>query len=126
MGAQGTATLDFGAFPGGSDATVVITGQTGILAGSLVEAWLFPADTTDHLADEHMIETLAVFACRVVAGVGFTIFGANTSQTNEPLTPFHGVSTSGGLAAPQLTQRPTAGGAGTRIFGKWNVAWVWN
>ena len=48
MGAQGSTTLTFGAFPGGSDASVTVTGQAGILAGSLVEAWILPAATADH------------------------------------------------------------------------------
>ena len=55
MGAQGTAVLDFGAFPGKSDASVAVTGQAAIVAGSLVEAWIRPVDTADHTADEHML-----------------------------------------------------------------------
>ena len=79
MPAQGTATLDFGAFPGASDATVVVTGQAGIGAGSLVEAWLIPVATADHSADEHLVETLKVQAGSIVAGTGFTIRGVNPS-----------------------------------------------
>lgn len=103
MGAQGTALLDFGAFPGASDASLTVTGQAGIASGSLVEAWILPAATADHTADEHIAETLRVFAGNIVAGTGFTIYGINTSQLNEPVT-----------------------GKGTRLYGKWNVAWVWN
>ena len=77
MGAQGTADLDFGAFPGKSDASVDVTGQSGILSGSLVEAWIRPVDTADHLADEHRVETLSVVAGNIVAGTGFTIYGLN-------------------------------------------------
>ncbi len=62
MGASGTAALDFGAFPGKSDASVAVTGQAGIVSGSLVEAWIRPEATADHTADEHMLETLKVFA----------------------------------------------------------------
>ena len=96
MGAQGSATLDFGAFPGASDATVAVTGQGSILAGSLAEAWLLPAATADHSADEHRVESLQVTADTVAAGTGFTIFGRNTGFGNS------------------------------RIYGKWNIAWVWN
>ena len=106
MGAQGTATLDFGAFPGASDASVAVTGQAAIVAGSLVEAWLRPVDTADHTADEHMVESLKVFAAAIVAGTGFTIYGFNTSEINE--------------------QPPPQSGRGTRIYGTWTVAWVWN
>lgn len=75
MGAQGIATLDFGAFPGASDATVAVTGQAGIVAGSLIEAWIRPEATADHSVDEHRVEEIQVVADTIVAGTGFTIFG---------------------------------------------------
>jgi hypothetical protein len=127
MGAQGPATLDFGAFPGQSDASVAVTGQAGIVAGSLVEAWIRPEATADHSADEHMLETLKVFAGNIVAGTGFTIYGFNTSEVNEPLdkgpavNPLRQVLTSGATDPV-----PYRGGQGTRIYGQWSVAWVWN
>ena len=111
MGAQGTATLDFGAFPGVSNTSVTITGQAAIVAGSLVEAWISPAITSDHSADEHVVETLKVIAGNIVAGTGFTIYGINASQLNEPII--------GGVMCSQ-------GGIGTRLYGQWNVGWVWN
>jgi len=128
MGAQGTAILDFGAFPGASHATVAVTGQSGIVSGSLVEAWLRPVATADHTADEHMVETLKVFAHSIVAGNGFSIDGFNTSQLNEPLEVVKGVTgtLAGGLSAPQGYQQQTCGGMGTRIYGTWTIAWVWN
>lgn len=101
MGAQGTAVLDFGAFPGQSDAAVVVTGQAGIVAGSLVEAWIRPVVSADHSADEHLVETLKVVAGNIVAGTGFTIYGLNTSQLSSH-------------------------GQGMRLYGQWNVSWVWN
>ena len=112
MGAQGTATVNFGVFPGASDASVAITGQTAILGGSLVEAWLSPSATADHTEDEPRLETLECFVGPPVAGSGFMIYLVNSSQ---------------------LTENPAMGGgrggnpgAGTRIFGAWNVNWVWN
>jgi hypothetical protein len=113
MGATGTTLLDFGSFPGASDASVAVTGQASLLAGSLVEAWLFPATTADHSADEHVVETITVIAGNVIAGTGFTIYGVNTSQLNEPLYV-------------QDVGQESIGGAGTRLYGKWNVAWAWN
>ena len=74
MAGQGTTTIDFG-IGGNSDASVAVTGQAAILAGSLAEAWVFPAVTPDHNVDEHLIEEIEVFAHTVVAGTGFTIFG---------------------------------------------------
>lgn len=96
MGAQGTAVLDFGAFPGKSDASVAVTGQAGILATSLVDAWVNLVATADHSADEHLLETIDIRAGLIVAGTGFTIYGFNE------------------------------GSGDTRIYGLWNIAWVWN
>lgn len=126
MGAQGTAILNFGAFPGSSDTSVSVTGQTAIVAGSLVEAWIRPVLTTDHSADEHMLETLKVFAGNIVSGTGFTIYGFNTSQINEPLEK-PGVSKFDSVATTVYGDMSSSvGGAGTRIYGQWTVAWVWN
>jgi len=54
VGAEGTATVDFGFFPGKSDAVVTVSAP-GIATTSLVEAWILPNTTTDHSADEHMV-----------------------------------------------------------------------
>lgn len=116
MAAQGTALLDFGAFPGASDASIVITGQAGILSTSLVEAWIFPAATADHSADEHWVESLRVFAGNVVAGTGFTIYGLNDCEFGEPISNVMGNRATAGFG----------GGRGTLLYGKWNIAWVWN
>ncbi len=128
MGAQGTATLDFGAFPGASDASVAVTGQGSITTSALVEAWIRPVDTADHTADEHMVETIKVFAGNIVNGVGFTIYGFNTSQLNEPLAAYKGSggTLAGALSTPAQYLLPTGGGIGTRIYGTWTIAWVWN
>lgn len=133
MPGTGTATLDFGAFPGASDASVDVTGQTGIVSGSLVEAWIRPVDTADHTADEHMLETIKVFAANIVAGTGFTIYGFNTSQLNEPIEvkPHdYNVITTSATAIGAKVAAPGAvagqkGGIGTRIYGQWTVAWAW-
>ncbi len=115
MGASGTAIVDFGAFPGQSEASVTITAP-GIATGSLVEAWIFPIATADHTADEHRLETLEVVAdpSTIVANTSFVVYVTNTSQLNEPTT-IQGYQD--GLAV---------GGLGTRIWGKWQIGWVWN
>lgn len=97
MGAQGTATLDFGAFPGGVSATVAVTGQTGFVAAtSIAEAWQLPSvDTANRTADEQMLDSIDLFVSDFVNATGFTIYG---------------------FARP---------GTGTR-YGQFNVAWVWN
>jgi len=134
MGAQGTVSLDFGVFPGGSDASVVITGQTSILAGSLVEAWILPADTADHTVDEHLVETLSILAGNIVAGTGFTIYGINTSQLNEPITIKQHEGSLHQANATTIVYKVAArgagpaqdGGIGTRLYGVFNIGWVWN
>src|SRR2546421_13008992 len=111
--ATGTTTLDFGAFPGKSDASVAVTGQTGIVAGSLVEAWIRPVATADHTADEHLLESIKVIAGNIVAGTGFTIYGVNTNPVTEWPTAADFNQPAGGAI-----------GKGTRIYGQWTVAWV--
>lgn len=80
MATTGTAELDFGAFPGAADTSVDVTGQSGIVAGSLVEAWIRPVATTDHSADEHIVDPPEVVAGNIVAGTGFTIYGSTNSS----------------------------------------------
>jgi hypothetical protein len=125
-GSQSVTTIDFGAFPGSSDASLAITGQTGIDSASVVTAWLQPADTDDHTADEHRLETISVMAGNVIPGVGFTIYATNNSQRNEPLSKpaidrFRSAATTVyGYAGESV------GGRGTMIYGKWSVAWKWS
>lgn len=125
-GSTGTATLDFGVFPGKSDASVVVTGQAAIVAGSIVQAWLFPLATADHSADEHLVETIKVYAANISPGVGFTIHGLNSSELNEPLESL-GAQDSRTSGAQRGDQgRFSVGGRGTRISGAWTVAWRWS
>jgi hypothetical protein len=111
VGATGTTTVDFGAFPGKSDASVAVTGQTAILPSSIVEAWLYPVATADHSVDEHMIETIKVFAANIVAGDGFTIYAINPDKNIGG--EYHSINFDG------------YGGGDTRLYGLWTVAWAW-
>jgi hypothetical protein len=72
----GTATLDFGATPA-ETATVVVTGQTAIVAGSQVEAYFMLDTTASNGLDEHeQAKAMCSLICgSIVAGVGFTIKG---------------------------------------------------
>ena len=73
----GTATLNFGAAASKTlDTTVAVTGQTAIVSGSKVEAYLMGDTTADHSADEHiMAASMFRLACSdIVAGTGFTIY----------------------------------------------------
>lgn len=126
----GTATIDFGSFPGSSHATVVVTGQAGIVAGSIVQAWIRPVATADHSADEHMLETIKVFASDIVAGTGFTVSAFNAGTLNEPPQDARAKDNVSAVRAggPGRQDGLTGdtGGEGTRIYGQWTVAWQWS
>lgn len=109
--AQGTTTVNFGTFPGATDAIVNVTGQGSILSTSLVEAWVFPTATADHSADEHWVDGPQVVAGNVVAGTGFTIYASVKPQTDAK--------------APTDSRRGNSNN-NPRAYGSWTVAWVWN
>lgn len=113
MGNAGTAIVDFGPFPGQSDTSVLVL-DPNIIAGSLVEAWILPTTTADHSPDEHVVETFAVFADQssIVPNTSFVIKAVNTSQLDDALVP---------------SEDPGSriGGEGTKIYGKFQVGWVW-
>jgi hypothetical protein len=129
----GTATIDFGAFPGSSHATVIVTGQAGIVAGSVVQAWIRPVATADHSADEHMLETLKVHASSIVAGTGFTVNAFNDGTINEPdvaAVSRDGVSQiaarPGGRGRQDAAATAASSSRGTRVYGQWAIAWQWS
>lgn len=83
MGASGITTVDFGAWPGAPMASVAVTGQAAIVAGSLVEAWIRPATTADHSADEHIVDPPRVVGADIVAASGFTIHAMAPSNSGR-------------------------------------------
>lgn len=95
-GYTGNALLDFGAFPGASVAALAITGQAAIASNSIVQAWIAPADTADHLSDEHIADPPRVYVDTISAGIGFTIRGIRDDARGDTLT-----------------------------HGKWSVNWRW-
>ena len=70
----GTATINFGAFPGSPETTLAVTGQTAIVVSSRVLTWVEPIATAEHSMDEHAIEHLKVSATNIIPGTGFTIY----------------------------------------------------
>lgn len=116
MGASGSTTIDFGAFPGASDAQVDVA-TAGVVAASLVEGWLMPKATADHSVDEHVVESIKVLGHYLSDG-NVRIRAVNTSELNEPLEPKRGE----GIAE----YRAGTGGRGTRLYGLWTVGWVWS
>jgi hypothetical protein len=110
MATTGTATIDFGAFPGKTDTSLAITGQAAIVAGSYVEAWIRPTATSDHTVDEHIVDAPRVVAGNISAGVGFTIYAVDNAN--------HG-------NRGEMYCKRTCGTT-PRPYGQWTVAWVWN
>jgi hypothetical protein len=75
--ATGTATIDFGAWPGSNEASVVVS-DASVAALSLIEPFVMASDTTaDHTAEDHRyLPLFASFtAGNVVASTSFTIYG---------------------------------------------------
>jgi hypothetical protein len=79
----GTATIDFGSFPGSNEASVAVTGQTEILGTSKVEVFLMASDTTaDHTENDHRYAALflGLSAGTIDVGVGFTIYARSLEK----------------------------------------------
>lgn len=79
----GTATLDFGAFPGSNEASVAVTGLTDISATSKAEAWVMGDDTSsNHTAADHKyFPAFAALTCGTpTAATGFTIYARSTEK----------------------------------------------
>ena len=76
MGAQGTAVIDFGSTPS-DEASIAVTGQTGITASSKCEAWFMGSTTADNDETDHLMANIMIRTpCGIpVAGTGFTIYG---------------------------------------------------
>ena len=81
--AQGTATIDFGAFPGSNEASIAVTGQGTISATSKAEAYIMGDDaTSDHTANDHRYVGLwmALTCGTPTASTGFTIYGRSMEK----------------------------------------------
>ena len=86
---QGTATIDFGAYPGGNEASIAVTGLTTISATSKAEAYIMADDTSaNHTAADHRyITALMGLTCGTPsAGVGFTIYARSTQKPQGAFT----------------------------------------
>lgn len=74
--AKGTVTIDFG--DGSQNASVTVTGQTNILAGSIVQAEVMTAEALGgHTEDAHLMmaeETrFVIYRSSIVPSTSFTI-----------------------------------------------------
>ncbi len=77
----GTATLDFGAFPGSNEATVSFA-DAAVLADSKVQAFISAGDiTADHTASDHKYAALFMgLSAEPSAGVGGNIYARSTEK----------------------------------------------
>lgn len=80
----GTATIDFGAYPGSNEASVVVTGIATIGGSAKAEAFFMRSTSSDHTANDHSYAAMltGLSTGDVVAATGFTIY----ARAIEPLT----------------------------------------
>lgn len=79
----GTATIDFGGFPGSNEASIAVIGQTAISGTSKAEAWVMGDDTSsNHTANDHKyFLNFANLSCGTpVAATGFTIYARSLEK----------------------------------------------
>lgn len=86
MAVKGTATLDFGAAPGTNYIVTTVTGQTGILSGSVASAYLMAESTADHNTYEHSIVPIMLRCGNVVASTGFDIIATSELRLTGTFT----------------------------------------
>ena len=110
MGQQGTTTIDFGALPGKTEVALDVTGLTGFISTSACETWILPKVTADHSVDEHLIENLRVIAAYKTDGT-MTIYGY--------VVPFPQDFRINANERDIEVQKH-------RLYGLFNVGWVWN
>jgi hypothetical protein len=108
---MGTVLLDFGAFPGAAYSFVTVN-YTSV--GTMVEAWVVPHHTSDHSADEHIVDPPRFTAGDIVNGVGFRVHGFGVEQPQiQPFWDGQKQSLQSGYQTPMH-------------FGLWCAGWVSN
>jgi len=134
MGATGTTTVDFGAFPGGYDTTKDIA-SAGIISTSLIESWILPVATADHSIDEHMLEPLKIVA-RYLSDGNLRIHAFNMNDLIAPAETVppgaqQRMTSASVVAWTQLNRQERPTGTLTleskvpRVYGLYTVAWAW-
>jgi hypothetical protein len=86
---RGTATLDFGAYPGSNEASIAVTGQTSILTTSNIQAFIMGDSTsTTYTANDHKyLATLLDFSTNTAtASTGFTIYARSIHKIKGTVT----------------------------------------
>lgn len=119
MGAQGTAVLDFGAFPGSSVTSVDVV-ATGVISTSAVEAWVRPVASADHSVEDHIIAPMRVVG-QYLSDNNIRIYGINTNDVLPPLEPITKSRAGRTSKVAELDRQPAP-----MLVGQFNVWWVWN
>jgi hypothetical protein len=101
---------------------VTVTGQTNIAADSQVEAWIRLEATSDHTADEHLVDPPIISAGNIVPGTGFTIYGVARDGVPVPNAFLRNVSERGfdTVIPDQEYGRTTP-----MPYGQWKISWAW-
>ena len=121
MGAQGTAVLDFGAFPG-SSVTSVDVAASGVGSTSAVEAWIRPVASADHTVEDHITTPMRVVG-QYLSDNNIRIYGINT---NDILPPEEVVPNPGKRPLINRNNRLSKRDPAPMLVGQYNVWWVWN
>lgn len=118
-GAKGTATLDFGAFPG-SNVAVVDVATVGVISTSAVEARIRPVATADHTDADHVAAPMKVTGQYLSDG-NIRIFGVNTNDVVPPIEPqpSKGSKPRGTFVGPARQNAPM-------FVGVFSVNWAWS
>ena len=122
MGAQGTATLDFGAFPG-SNVAITDVVATGVISTSAVEAWIRPETTADHSDMDHVAAPMRVIGT-YLSDNNIRIYGVNINDVIPPLEPQaldRNFTTLATKPEARLDRQKSP-----MLVGTYNVNWVWN
>jgi len=119
MGAQGTAVLDFGIFPG-SSVTHVDVVATGVTSTSAIEAWIRPVASVDHTVEDHSVSPLRVVG-QYLSDNNIRIWGFNTNSVIPPLEPINNRGPNQ-LHTKKVLRRQNS----PMLVGQYNVWWVWN
>jgi hypothetical protein len=117
MGAQGTATLDFGVFPG-SAVTSVDAVATGVVSTSAIEAWIRPEATADHTDADHVVAPMQVVGT-FLSNDNIRIWGINTNDVLPPAESLISLGQNSKTAPSDRQPSPM-------FVGQFKVNWVWN
>jgi hypothetical protein len=84
----GSIDIDFGASPGLNQTSVVVTGQTNLLAGSDITVSVYAIATADNTIDDikFLASLIGLSAGTIVAGDRFTIYATSTQKIEGLIT----------------------------------------